>query len=94
LNDTFFTSAPQLKRGPLGGTQPSEQVTMTTGVEKWIEATRTWAYMPWNILRALAFLIAVGTGVAFVMGGLSAPELFAALTTAALLWLLARRLRS
>ena len=40
---------------------------MTTGVEKWIEATRTWAYMPWNILRALAFLIAVGTGIAFVM---------------------------
>jgi len=45
---------------------------MTTGVEKWIDATRTWAYMPWNILRALAFLIAVGTGIAFVMGGLSA----------------------
>jgi len=92
-NESFF-SAPQLKRDPLGVTQPSEQVTMTTGVEKWIEATRTWAYMPWNILRALAFLIAVGTGIAFVMGGLSAPEFFAALTSAALLWLLARRLRS
>ncbi|HYU22489.1 MAG TPA: hypothetical protein VEM60_05050 [Candidatus Dormibacteraeota bacterium] len=50
--------------------------------------------MPWNILRALAFLIAVGTGIAFLMGGLSAPEFFAALTSAALLWLLARRLRS
>ncbi len=67
---------------------------MTTGVEKWIEATRTWAYMPWNILRALAFLIAVATGVAFVMGALSAREFFAALTSAALLLLLARRLRS
>src|SRR5712691_10159021 len=49
-NESFF-SAPQLKRGPLGGTQPSEQVTMTTNVEKLIEATRTWAYMPWNMLR-------------------------------------------
>ena len=67
---------------------------MTTAVERWIEATRTWAYMPWNILRVLAFLIVVGTGVAFVMGGLSAPEFFAALTSAALVWLLARRLRS
>jgi len=67
---------------------------MTTGVEKWIEATRAWAYMPWNILRALAILIAVGTSIAFVMRGLSAREFFAALTSAALLWLLARRLRS
>ena len=67
---------------------------MTTMVEKWIEATRTWAYMQWNILRALAFLIAVGTGIAFVMGALSTREFFAALTSAALLWLLARRLRS
>jgi len=67
---------------------------MTTGVAKWIAATRTWASMPWNILQALALLVAVGTGVAFVMGGLAAPELFAAVTSAALLWLLARRLRS
>jgi len=81
-------------RDPLSGTQPSEQVTMTTSVETWIEATRTWAYMPWNILRVLAFLIAVGTGIAFVMGRLSAREFFAALTSAALLWLLARRLHS
>jgi len=86
--------AAQLGRDPLGGTYPSEQVTMTTSVEKWIEATRTWAYMPWNGLRVLAFLIVVGTGIAFVMGSLSAPEFFAALTSAALLWLLARRLRS
>ncbi len=67
---------------------------MSTGVEKWIEATRAWAYMPWNILRALALLIAVATGIAFGLGRLSAPEFFAALTSAALLWLLARRLRS
>jgi len=45
--------------------------------------------MPWNILRVLAFLIAVGTGIAFVVGRVSAPEFFAALTSAALLWLLA-----
>jgi len=50
--------------------------------------------MPWNILRALALLIAVATGIAFGLGRLSAPEFFAALTSAALLWLLARRLRS